>query len=160
MLKAAAATLAAGCASGCAIPIIGGLTLNELSTGTSIISTGLTGKSLSEHGLDLVTGKDCNLMEAAFHDDRSICEQRGSPATAGDFTGLIGLLATHGASDAPIQRVAIVQGEGDKPAGETQDKARAKTPGAIAGQDLRLTDAVPFALAETRGDIVKTSTAR
>ena len=91
LIPAGAALLFAATLSNCvAFPVLGGLTLNELSSGTSFISTGLTGKSLGEHGLDLATGKDCRLIEAAFRDDRKVCEERGSVATARDFKGLLG----------------------------------------------------------------------
>ena len=90
LLTTSAAALLACAVSGCAVPIIGGLTLGEWSSGASLISSGLTGKSLSEQGLDLATGKDCRVVEAALRDDRQFCEVRGSDATKSDFKGLIG----------------------------------------------------------------------
>ena len=80
-----------GSVSGCALPVIGALTLNELSSTTSFMSTGLTGKGLGEHALDLVTGEDCRVLEGVVRRERGICAERGSPETADDFKGLIGL---------------------------------------------------------------------
>jgi len=90
-----------GSVSGCALPLIGALTLNELSSTTSFISTGLTGKGLGEHALDLVTGEDCRGLEGIVRGDRGICATRGSPETANDFKGLIGL-AMRAAEKPPV----------------------------------------------------------
>ena len=86
--------LAAGGAfllSACAAPVVGGLTLNELSSATSAMSSGLTGKSLTEMAMDLVTGKDCRIMESIMRDERKLCEDRGSPETENDFHGVLTL---------------------------------------------------------------------
>jgi hypothetical protein len=91
----AALPLLAGAAlllSACAAPIIGGLTLSQLSSASSLASSGLTGKSLTEMAMDLVTGKDCRIMEGLVRDDRQICEERDSPATYDDFNGVMGLV--------------------------------------------------------------------
>lgn len=79
--------------SGCAIPILGGLTLNHLFTAMSISSTAFSGKGLGEHALDRVTGLDCRLFEAAVRQDREVCEAPGSVATAKDFRGFTTILA-------------------------------------------------------------------
>lgn len=124
MLKAGAAVLIAGALSGC-VPVIGAVTLSELYTGTSLVATGLTGKSLTDDALGAVTGKDCSLMDAALETERKICEPDGSTATAGDFKGLIGMAsaspaattttaaaplkaadATSGATPAPLRTTA------------------------------------------------------
>jgi len=42
--------------------------------------------------MDLVTGKDCRIMEGLMRDDREVCEERGSPATYDDFNGVMGLV--------------------------------------------------------------------
>ena len=88
VLTTGAAVLIAGALSGC-VPIIGAA--SWLYTGTSLVATGLTGKSLTDDALGAVTGKDCSLMDAALEKDRKICETTGSKATAGDFKGLIGM---------------------------------------------------------------------
>ena len=93
-----AALIASG-ASGC-VPVIGAMTLNDLMTGTSLLTTALTGKSLSDHALSVATGEDCSLMDAALEKDRHICEVDGSKATEGDFKGL---LAMHESSKPPPQ---------------------------------------------------------
>jgi len=86
----AAAVLIGGGVSGC-VPVIGTLTLNDLMTGTSLMTTALTGKSLSDHALSIATGEDCSLMDAALEKDRHICETTGSKATEGEFKGLLAM---------------------------------------------------------------------
>lgn len=86
---AAAALIGSG-VSGC-VPVIGALTLNDLMTGTSLMATALTGKSLSDHALSMATGKDCSLMDAALEKDRHICETPGSKVTEGEFKGLLAM---------------------------------------------------------------------
>lgn len=78
--------------AGCGLPVVGALTLNELNTGTSIVSSATTGKGLGDHGVSLATGRDCSLAEYALRDDRKYCEERGSKAAKKDTGGLIGLL--------------------------------------------------------------------
>ena len=70
----------------------GSLTLNELSSVSSIATSGLTGKSLTEMAMDLVTGKDCRIMESVMRDERKLCEERNSPATYDDFNGVLSLV--------------------------------------------------------------------
>ena len=88
-IVAAAALIGSG-VSGC-VPVIGTLTLNDLMTGTSLMTTALTGKSLGDHALSMATGKDCSLMDAALEKDRHICEAAGSKATEGEFKGLLAM---------------------------------------------------------------------
>lgn len=90
ILKTSAAALISAAISGCAVPIVGGLTLSEVSTGASLVSTGLTGKSLGDKALGAVTGEDCSVMEGVMRNDRHVCETPGSPATQKDFKGLLG----------------------------------------------------------------------
>jgi len=45
-----------------------------------IVSVGTTGKSITDHVLDVVTGKDCNLFQAAWRSDRDVCEPRQTRA--------------------------------------------------------------------------------
>ena len=80
--------------SGCAIPVIAGLTLTELGSATSLASLVLTGKGLGEQALDLATGKDCRVVDALVREDRELCEPNGSPATEKDFKGLSGVVTT------------------------------------------------------------------
>ena len=53
-----------------------------------IVSVGTTGKSIADHVLDVVTGKDCNLFQAAWRSDRDICEPRETEVTTRDIKGL------------------------------------------------------------------------
>jgi hypothetical protein len=94
--------LAAVCAlSGCAVPLFAGVTLNEISTAGSVVSTLATGKGLGDHALDLATGDDCRFLEGLVRKDRNICETPGSPSTAGDFQGMPDLVSAHPAADRP-----------------------------------------------------------
>ena len=52
---------------------------------------GLTDKGLIEDGADVVTGKDCRVIEGTVRDDRKICETRGDAATQKDFKGVSSL---------------------------------------------------------------------
>jgi hypothetical protein len=93
---------AAVCAlSGCAVPLFAGITLNEVSTAGSVVSTLATGKGLGDHALDLATGDDCRFLEGLVRKDRNICETPGSPGTAGDFQGVSDLASAHPAADRP-----------------------------------------------------------
>lgn len=95
----------AACAlSGCAIPLFAGITLNEMSTAGSVVSTLATGKGLGDHALDLVTGDDCRVLEGMMSKDRKICEKTGSPRTAGDFQGIASLASTRPPADRPSLR--------------------------------------------------------
>jgi hypothetical protein len=51
-------------------------------------SVGASGKSVGEHALSVFTAKDCRVLEGTARGDRKICEERGSPATEGDFKGV------------------------------------------------------------------------
>lgn len=90
--------------SGCAIPLFAGITLNEMSTAGSVVSTLATGKGLGDHALDLVTGDDCRVLEGMMSKDRKICEKTGSPRTAGDFQGIANLASTRPPADRPSLR--------------------------------------------------------
>ena len=78
--------------SGCAAPIIGALTLSQLSTIAGVASTITTGKGLADHALSLLTGKDCSFTEGILRKDRNICEERNSLATREDFKGVFAWL--------------------------------------------------------------------
>lgn len=90
--------------SGCAAPIVAGMTLGTLSTIVDTASSILTGKSVEEHVLSWVTGKDCNLTESILRKDRKFCEEEGSIQTADDFRGIF---AAFGGNDTDaLDRVA------------------------------------------------------
>lgn len=93
--------------SGCAAPIIAGITLSQISTVAGIFSTAITGKGLSDHLLSFLTGRDCNLTESILRKDRKLCETRGSFATTEDFKGVF--VAFGGQKTDPLQRYAMAR---------------------------------------------------
>ncbi len=100
---------------GCALPILGTLTIGSLSVGdlltiATLSSTAVTGKGAGEHALDVVTSKDCRLLEAALRKSRKWCEERGASATEKDFHGLAGLWEPE-----PKTQLAEVAGNDDEP---------------------------------------------
>lgn len=74
--------------SGCAAPVVAGITLGTLSTIVSAISVGTTGKDLGDHTISALSNKDCNLTEGLLRSDRDICEPENSLATVDDFQGV------------------------------------------------------------------------
>jgi hypothetical protein len=85
--------------AGCATPVIGAMTLGTFSTIVDGVVSFLSGKSLEEHALSFITGKDCNLTESILRKDRKFCEERDSLATRDDFHGI---LANFGPSDSDL----------------------------------------------------------
>jgi hypothetical protein len=83
---------AGGLLGGCALPFAGSLAFTDILTGVSLVSTATTGKGTTEVALDIVTGKDCRLLEGALREDRDFCEEPGSPATEDDFKGVVAWL--------------------------------------------------------------------
>ena len=75
--------------TGCAAVVVAGVPINFVTT--EVLPRAVNGKGLVEDGADLVTGKDCRLVEGVTRKDRQVCEPRGSPATKKDFKGLAGL---------------------------------------------------------------------
>lgn len=126
---AAAAVLIGSGVSGC-VPVIGTLTLNDLMTGTSLMTTALTGKSLSDHALSMATSKDCSLMDAAIEKDRHICETPGAKVTEGEFKGLLAIRET---SKPPPQPEPQPQ-----PAANVQTAANTSKPQVAADPGTRL----------------------
>ncbi len=95
--------------SGCAAPIIAGMTLGTLSTIASVVSTAVAGKDWSDYALGWVTGKDCNVTEGILRKNRKICEERGSLAAEEDFKGIF---VAFGGKDADLlQRFASARQE-------------------------------------------------
>lgn len=91
--------------SGCATPIIGALTIAEISTIAGLVSTFMSGRDLTEHALSAETGQDCRILESILSSGRSICENHGSSATAGDFQGVVALL--DGSSNSALAQADI-----------------------------------------------------
>jgi len=75
--------------AGCFQVVIAGASLSQISTVATVASIAVTGKGLGEHGLDLVTGKDCRILEGLLRDERELCEDRDSVATQDDFRGVL-----------------------------------------------------------------------
>lgn len=66
---------------------------------TEVLPRAINGKGLVEDGVDVVTGKDCRVIEGTIRKDRQTCEPRGSSATKKDFKGLSGLVGDQGADE-------------------------------------------------------------
>jgi len=145
LVRRTACAIAACALSGCAVPILAGFTLNEMSSAGSLVSTAVSGKGLGEHALDLVTGEDCRVAEGLMRSDRDICEPRGSAATADDFHGLAGLASgprsKHVAGESANGPIAAAMADHGAPA-----KAKAAPPLVAA----RPAPAAPPALVATR----------
>ena len=60
-------------------------------TGMGLVSLAVTGKGLADHALDMVTRRDCRILEGLVKTERAVCERPGSLATADDFRGLLSL---------------------------------------------------------------------
>jgi hypothetical protein len=94
--------------SGCAAPVIGGLSLGTLGMIVDTVSTIFTGKSVEEHAVGWVLGKNCNLTEGILRKARKICEERNSVEANKDFTGFFP--AFGGSGTAPLDRYARALG--------------------------------------------------
>ncbi len=114
--------------TGCAETIIAGLTISELFTAGSIVSSIVSGKGFGEHALDIVTGQDCRILDAIFRKDRAICEPKGSVATNDDFKGLIALLDSPAGEQ--IQLADIPMGPDQYP--EVNENAKNAAPKLLA----------------------------
>ena len=75
------------------MPAIGALTLNHMFSAVSLTSTIITGKGLGDHAMDVATGGDCRILDAALRTERKVCEPVGSPETEKDFKGLTTIMA-------------------------------------------------------------------
>ena len=80
-------------ASGCALPALGALTVDQVFSVVSLGSTLVTGKGVGDHMLTGVTGEDCQIMGAVLNTEREICEPHGAPATQEDFKGIETIVA-------------------------------------------------------------------
>ncbi len=85
--------------SGCAAPIIGGLTAAQVFSIAGLGATVMTGRDLTEHAVSLITGKDCRFLETLLRNGRSFCEAPNTVATRDDFHGVFALFDDK--SDAP-----------------------------------------------------------
>jgi len=50
-------------------------TVDQAKTAADVVAYGTTGKSLTDHALDAVTGRDCNLIHV-FNKHRKVCKER------------------------------------------------------------------------------------
>ena len=50
-------------------------TVDQVKTAADVVSYGTTSKTLTDHALDAVTGRDCNLINA-FNKYRKVCRER------------------------------------------------------------------------------------
>jgi hypothetical protein len=71
---------------------LGGCVLGPSFIVTFVVPHVINGKGLEEDAADLVTGKDCRVIESMVRKDRKTCETRDAPETRKDFKGLAGLL--------------------------------------------------------------------
>jgi hypothetical protein len=79
--------------AGVCVACLGGCVLAPASfIVTWVVPHAINGKGLPEDAADLVTGKDCRVIESIVRKDRKTCETRDSPETRKDFKGLAGLL--------------------------------------------------------------------
>ena len=136
--------------SGCAAPVIGALTLGQLSTIAGGISTLTTGKGLADHALSLLTGKDCSITEGILRKDRKVCEVRGSLATKDDFKGVFAYFEKKNEKAAPGDQVlaSYARARGEELAQDGQENVKEVTPATASALDLRL---LPFADEDSNG---------
>lgn len=80
-----AGTLSLG---GCAAPVIGAITVSQLSTAAGIASSIMSGRDLTEHVVSAIVGEDCRFLEAIMR-GRPICVPYGSPEAEDSFQGII-----------------------------------------------------------------------
>jgi hypothetical protein len=90
---------------GCFQVLIGGVSLSQISTIATVVSIATTGKGPSEHGLDLITGMDCRILDSLMREEREICEERHSPVTQDDFRGVFAWLEDQTADPKPTKPV-------------------------------------------------------
>jgi len=73
---------------GCAAPVIGAITVSQLSTAAGIASSIMSGRDLTEHVVSSIVGEDCRFLEAIMR-GRPICVPYGSPEADDSFQGII-----------------------------------------------------------------------
>ncbi len=103
-VMAIAGALALG---GCAAPVIGAITVSQLSTAAGIASSIMSGRSPAEHLVSAIAGEDCRFMEAILR-GRPICVPYGTPEADESFQGII--VALRGDADDAEPREVQVAG--------------------------------------------------
>lgn len=94
--------------TGCAGPIVAGLTGAQLLSLAGLSSTIMTGRDLTEHAVSTVTGKDCRFLETLLRNGRSFCETPNTAATRDDFHGVLALIRKEpGTSDVKVADASL-----------------------------------------------------
>jgi hypothetical protein len=96
------ACLCVVCLGGCVVTPVGFIL-------TTVLPHIINGKGLPEDAADLVTGKDCRVVEGVVRKNRQICETRGSSETH-DFKGLAGLFEDQAPRHVADDRSALSEG--------------------------------------------------
>jgi len=93
--------------NGCAAPIVGVMSIDQMFSVFSLASTVLTGKSFGDHAMDVATGDDCRLFEAVVRIDRKVCEPSGSLETRKDYKGVNTIVSLLDESDLPNPMIGL-----------------------------------------------------
>jgi hypothetical protein len=93
--------------NGCAAPIVGVLTIDEMFSVVSLASSVLTGKSFGDHAMDVATGDDCRLFESVVRVDRKVCEPAGSLETKKDYKGVNTIVSYLEDNDLPNPMIGL-----------------------------------------------------
>lgn len=75
LLLQGCATMIAGNMGAGATAVTVAETVDQAKTAADVVAYGTTGKTLTDHALDAVTGRDCNLINV-FNKYRKICKER------------------------------------------------------------------------------------
>ena len=107
LLQGCVTMLASNMGAGAAV-VATAETVDQVKTAADVVSSGTTSKTLTDHALDSVTGRDCNMIHV-FNKYRKVCRERmpdlSTPEKIRAFqkskgleqTGLIG----------PLTRIAV-----------------------------------------------------
>ena len=74
LLQGCVTMLASNMGAGAAV-VATAETVDQVKTAADVVSYGTTSKTLTDHALDAVTGRDCNLINA-FNKYRKVCRER------------------------------------------------------------------------------------
>ena len=74
LLQGCVTMLASNMGAGAAV-VATAETVDQLKTAADVVSYGTTSKTLTDHALDAVTGKDCNLINT-FSKYRKVCREK------------------------------------------------------------------------------------
>lgn len=99
---------------GCAAPVIGAITVSQLSTAAGVASSIMSGRDLTEHVVSAIVGEDCRFLEAIMR-GRPICVPYGSPEADDSFQGIIVALRDDDDTEPTFDRSREVQVAGLDP---------------------------------------------